>query len=203
MNATPRVIAGLTSVAAAALLADTRKFDSHHTGIQAEQLQQDDFWNQTRYRMADYSQYPFLMRMKHAILNPANWHFITVPMTHVKGWLNSIWDNIVPIGLASVGLIYAFNGSILKVCQNIGKGISTCAKPVGKGLYHTGKAACRVLAGIPWSGSWFRGMGPKGILATACGFGMLAWLAKLTVAEFNGDNRENIMNYIDTTNMRF
>lgn len=173
--------------------------ERHHAGIHAAKHEhhmiQDDYMEHMMHSMGDYSPYPWLNRIKHWLFHPANTHFIRRPLIHLQSYFNLVWDNLLPIGLMTVGLTYAFNGSLIGVGRTVGNALFKIGKGIGSGFAQLGKALWTLSEPFRNNFSFkLPQLSPKGIVAAATGLGLLGYGMHKFKRELTEENQLDVFN---------
>src|SRR5438128_2590739 len=85
---------------------------THHNqeaGIHEAHMVEEDHLSEAIEHMGDGgSGYDRMNSWNHWLFDKSNFHFIRRPLVYLKQFGSMIWDNIIPIGLMTVGLTYGF-----------------------------------------------------------------------------------------------
>lgn len=175
--------------------------ERHHAAIHASKhvhhMVEDDYMHHLLHSMEDYSPYPWLNRLKHWLFHPANTHFIRRPLIHLQSYLGLVWDNLLPISLMTVGLTYAFNGTLIGVARTVGNALFKTAKGIGTGFAQLGKALWTLSEPFRQNITFkIPQLSPKGIVAVATGLGLLGYGMHKFKREITEENQLDTFNVL-------
>lgn len=165
-------------------------FDFHEAQVEESSMYASDRLHHAQQAYYDGPDTTGMLWAKHAILDPANWHWLKRPIIYVKGFMNALWENAIPLGLGICSLTWAFNGSVTGLIGNTYKHTMGALGYLGKGLGATGKALWDVAKKVNWPK--MPKLGPKETLAVAAVGGMalyyMALFTKVMTGQIKDDN---------------
>jgi len=176
-------------------------FDMHEAHVEEATMYANDRLHHAQQAYYDGPDTTGMLWLKHEILDPANWHWLKRPMIYVKGMADSIWNNLVPLGLGVCAVTWAFDQSVSKLFWGANKHALNVLSYAGKTL---GK-----VSGLLWQGAktFVKAMptpnafGPKETLAAAAVTGIGLYYMGLFTKVMTGQFKDDIYTPLDPVSL--
>ena len=139
--------------------------------------------------------------VKHWLFKPTHNHIVRRPWLAMQSYAGFLRDNMIPIGLASVGLIWGFNWSVGSTIAKTARGIATSTEFAAGNSWKLAKAGWEVFASavkrIPITRIFENGINAKHVLALGALTGLGLYSAQQLKQVVTDQDVEQRFNYLE------